>query len=145
MAYPVASRPSADARARQLSKDIAFVRGDYVANASHDWSTVQGLDALRQAVMNRLITSPGEYAARPDYGVGILDFLKEELTESRMAELVTRIRTQLLQDRRITKVDVLLEEFAAPGTGLRVSLVVVAAGQPVTLAPFSFTSDGVNP
>lgn len=144
MSYPVAARPSPDQRARRIARDIAFTGGNYTVAANHDWGTLNGIAAIRQAVLNRLITSPGEFAFRPDYGVGVLEYLKEELTEARIAELATRIRSQLVRDRRISRVDVLIEEFAAPGTGLRISITVVVAGQPLTLAPFAFSSDGVH-
>ncbi len=138
-----AGRPSVDVQARQLGKDVAF-DSDYHRGANGDWQTLTGVALIRQAVFHRLITTPGEFAARPEYGVGVEEFLKEEMTDAKLAELTTRIRTQLLLDRRISRVDVSLKEFAAPGTGVEVGISIIASGQALSLAPFFITRDGIS-
>lgn len=138
-----AGRPSVDVQARQFGKDIAF-DSDYHVSKAGDWQTLEGVPLIRQAVFHRLITAPGEFAARPEYGVGVELYVKEELTEAVLAELATKIKTQLLQDRRLSRVDVSIQEFAAPGAGIEVSISVIASGQALTLAPFVISRDGVS-
>lgn len=136
-------RPSVDVRARQLGKDIAFDE-DFHVGPHGDWQTVEGVELIRQAVFHRLITSPGEFAARPEYGVGIEACVKEEMTEAVLAELKTKIRTQLLQDRRISRCDVALKEFDDSGAGVEVTISLISSGQALTLAPFVISRDGVT-
>lgn len=135
-------RPSIDVRARQFGKDIAFDTDFHVG--AGDWQTLEGLALIRQAVFHRLITSPGEFAARPEYGVGIEGYVKEELTDALIAELATKVKTQILQDRRISRCDVSVQELATPGTGLEVNVSLIASGQALTLAPFVVSRDGVT-
>jgi phage baseplate assembly protein W len=141
-AYPSSNRPSGDERARRRGRDILFDDDFHVAS-NHDWQLVEGEAALRQWVYHCLITSPGEYAARPDFGVGVEDFLKEELTESRQAELTTRIKTNLQRDKRIQSASAVVDAFD-DGNGLTVSITIVVRGQALTLRPFAFTQDGVS-
>jgi phage baseplate assembly protein W len=79
-------------------------------SGSGDWLEVSGHDALRQSVIRRLVTNPGEWATLPDYGVGARAFVKDRNTRSRREELTNRIREQLLQDARIAAVEQVLVE-----------------------------------
>jgi phage baseplate assembly protein W len=133
--YPstVPSLTSAE-RARLLARDIRF-DSDYTVAPKGDWATVEGPEAMRQAVYQRLITSPGEYRARREYGVGIMDFLKEAMATAMVAELKTRVRANLLQDRRIQDVLVTVEEKE---NALRLNIAVTIKGQRMTFRPFDF-------
>ena len=130
-------RPSADERARQLGKDVVF-DGDFHVFPDGDWTLVTGLEAVRQAIYHRLITRPGEYKARPEYGVGVQDFVKEEKTSAKVEELKTRIRTQLLQDRRIEGVEVAVEVLES---AVKVAVSVRVKGTALTFRPFLFTEE----
>lgn len=132
-------RPGEDERARLLGKDI-FFDGDFHVAPDGDWLLVAGLEAMRQAVYHRLITRPGEFKYRPEYGVGCQDYVKEEKTPARISELQTRIRAQLLRDRRIESVAVAIEELES---ALKVSVGVTVNGQALTFRPFLFTEDKV--
>jgi phage baseplate assembly protein W len=133
-----ASSPTAtrDERARVLGRDILF-DGDFQATPDGDWQTVEGIAAMRQAVYHRLITRPGEYRFRPEYGVGVQDFLKEEMTPSAIADLKTRIRTNILQDRRVSDTVVTVDELTA-GPGLQIGVWVTVAAEKLSLGTFIF-------
>jgi phage baseplate assembly protein W len=125
-------------QARLLGSDIYF-RGDYRVTPDGDWKTVRGLAALRQAVYHRLITRPGEYRARPDYGCGVLDWVKQPKTPANLASLATRIRTQLLRDSRIDDVRVTVTDLDGTLPGLDVTVAVAARGRSITLGSFKLS------
>jgi phage baseplate assembly protein W len=117
-----------------LARDI-FFDSDFLASRDGDWTVVEGTEAMRQALYHRLITSPGEFKMRPDYGVGVLDFVKEA---SMVEQLKTRIRTNLLQDRRIQDVAVSVQQLE---NALRLNVIVTTKGQRMTFRPFDFARD----
>ncbi len=88
--------------------DLRF-NGDLSATTTGDLSTVKGLDNLRQALFNRLVTVPGTLAHRPEYGAGIKRWQNklESFTNKREAALA--VQEQFLQDRRVD--DVLAVQF----------------------------------
>ena len=88
--------------------DLLFT-DDLQLTSSGDYATVEGLDALRQSIRNRLLTNPGEYAVHPEYGCGLRAFCKKRGTQSEIDALRQTIIDQLSQDDRIqkiTKVDI---------------------------------------
>lgn len=131
------SRAGQDERRRLLGRDILF-DGDYHVTPDGDWQVIEGLDAMRQAIYHRLITRPGEFKARPEYGVGIYDYVKEAKTPAMLAQLKTRIRTNLLRDRRISDVEVTLEDLTGNLPGLKVGVTVLIAGERLNLGAFVF-------
>jgi phage baseplate assembly protein W len=133
----IPASPGADQRRKLLGRDIYF-SDDFVVTPDGDWKAVEGVEAMRQAVYRRLITRPGEYRARPEYGVGITDYLKEAKTPAMMADLKTRIRTNLLLDRRIADVVVTLEDLTGALPGLKVGVWVTIAGERLNLGAFVF-------
>lgn len=134
---PSPAASSADAKLLAYGKDVAFKDGDFVVAKDGDWATVEGLEMLRAAVYRRLITRPGEFKARPGYGVGLALYLYEAKTPTTLAALSTTIRTQLLQDRRIEDVSVALEDLT-DSPGLKVGIKVTARGRRLDLGEFVF-------
>jgi|SRR5688572_2790124 len=135
----VSGLPSSDA-ASQASKfygeDIWFdvTRGagaDYVVTAAGDWALVQGVEALRQSVIRRIITSPGEWATKPNYGVGARQYVKARDLPSTRSELAERTRAQLLIDPRIETVDqVIVEALSTDGPpGIRITVRFTPRGR----------------
>ncbi len=125
-----------DARRRLFGKDLDWRRGLLSLTGTGDYLTIEGVAALRQSVLRRLGTAVNGWPTRPGYGVGVDEFLEEELTSSKMAELINRIRSSLTQDPRI-------DEVAAVQVGeddetiiLRIS--IKAKGQAITFADFRF-------
>jgi hypothetical protein len=72
---------------------------------SGDWATVAGRECLRQSLIRRLITEPGEWTTNPTYGVGALGFVKARDSAGNRDELERRIRSQFAIDQRVKTVD----------------------------------------
>ena len=114
---------------RFFGRDIFFKTGDYEVSHTGDWIIVEGEEALKQAVLRRLITSPGEWATLPDYGVGVRDFIKAKNTPGARAELVNRIESQLLKEPRIARVREVIIDTESVADGLKVSVKFDARGE----------------
>lgn len=84
-------------------RDLAHV-GDYVPTDSGDLDTVEGLENLKQALFQRLITVPGSLAHRPRYGVGVKKFLNSINSIANQRELFILIQEQFPQDPRVESV-----------------------------------------
>jgi len=69
-----------------------------------DFSTVSGLENLKQALFNRLITVPGSLAHRPEYGIGIQKYQNSLTSFSRQQALALEIKKQFLEDPRVVDV-----------------------------------------
>lgn len=114
-----------------FGRDLLWKDNNLQVTASGDYALVEGLDAIRQAVWLRLITSPGEYAVRPDYGIGVPQFVKKRITPAVLDELRQRCIDQLVKDDRIERVvDVLTERYdIGDQTGIRVIVKIEAVGR----------------
>jgi phage baseplate assembly protein W len=114
-----------------FGEDLFFKDDEIQLAASGDYATVAGYDALRQAMLVRLITAPGEYAVQPDFGVGVSNFVKRRIAQSDMDTLRQRCIDQLSQDARIEKVEeVLIERFdVSDRTGIKLAIRVRAIGR----------------
>lgn len=128
----VTSQDRASQIDKLFGKDLWFdVReaagANYEVTAAGDWKTVQGHEALRQAIIRRIITDPGEWAALPGYGVGARMFVKARNTRATRDELSERIRGQLIQDPRIESVEAVAVEITAQS--LRISVTVQPKGR----------------
>lgn len=93
-----------------------------------DYLLASGARALRQAIIRRIITDPGEWATLPDYGVGARAFVKARRTRTAMDELIERIRGQLLQDPRVDEVAAVLIDDETPDQ-LKIGVYVLAKGR----------------
>ncbi len=133
---------SADQRLLLLGKDILF-DGDFHVTPDGDWQLVEGLAAIRQWIYHCLITNPGEFKMRPDYGCGVKRYVKEEKTAALMAQLKTQVRTQLLRNKRLQDVLVTVEDLASTITnaqGLLVGVWVTVKGQKLNTGSFQIAS-----
>lgn len=83
--------------------DLEF-SGDLKSSPSGDLALVTGMNNLKQALFNRLVTVPGSLAHRPDYGVGIQLYQNGISSFSKQQELALKIRKQFEQDHRVAKV-----------------------------------------
>lgn len=124
-----------------LGEDILFTDDFYLTGAG-DFVITEGEDTVWQSILHRLATSPGEYKLRPEYGVGCRDFVKGKITRTTMDELGLRIRDNLAQDKRITKIiEVVVQRAIVSGvTGVRVYLKAEIAGRVQTFKPFTFVT-----
>lgn len=140
------NKPSADAKIsqdRELGVDLYF-NGDYETNASGGLASIRGLAALNQALYHRMITKPGSFVLRPEYGVGIQRWTKRANKLSHLHELEQVIEDQLSFEKRITKVNNVFVTSLESGPGVKVGFSVEAIGRSVTFQPLTFTRDGVS-
>lgn len=90
-------------KASALGVDVYFGEPGMVVSAIGDWSKVAGELNVKLYAYRRLITSPGDIKARPNWGCGFLRALKKPFTESLRRELVARGTAQLPDDPRVRK------------------------------------------
>lgn len=114
-----------------FGRDLLWKANNLQVTASGDYALVEGLEALKQAVWIRLITVPGEFAVRPDFGVGLPIYVKKRITPAVLDELRQRCLDQLSKDDRIERViDVLTERYdIGDQTGIRVIVKIEAVGR----------------
>lgn len=110
--------------------DVQLGQAQYVTTAAGDWAVARGREALRQSLLRRLITNPGEWQTKPEYGCGARQYVKAKNTSSVRAELESRIRSNFARDPRVHSVDIVsifpLDDGAP---GLKVSITVTPRGR----------------
>ena len=110
--------------------DVELGAAQYVTTAAGDWHLATGREALRQSLLRRLITNPGDWQTKPDYGVGARQYVKAKNTSSVRAELESRIRSQFARDVRVHSVDMVSVYPLDDGTpGLKISILVTPKGR----------------
>lgn len=131
-----------------LGKDL-FFDGNLCVASRGDYQTVEGEENFRRGILRRLMTTPGSYKLRPDYGAGLMDAVKGKLTKSRLDALEARVREQVAADRRTEKV--ISVTVTSLGTltgplagvqGIRVHVVVQALGRVLRPLAFRFAREG---
>lgn len=135
----VSGRIARDAQRDLWGEEILF-DSDFQLGPNGDYLLVSGMAAVRQAIRIRLTTRPGELPWAPEFGCGVLDYLGETGTASKLAELRGRIRDQLLQDPRLSSISA-VEANDSVINGVRVlkiSIRAQAAGLDVGAEPFVF-------
>ena len=141
---PAAIPPStaaADQKLLLLGKDI-FFNGDFAVGPNGDYVLLSGIEAVRQAIYRRLMTRQGEYKIRPEYGVGMQDYVKRRRLPSTIDEIRQRTSDQLSLDPRISEVlDVGVETIP---DGLKLKIVVRVAGETLRFEPFLFTEAALS-
>jgi hypothetical protein len=123
---------------RLFGRDIWFdVRGaegaNYEVTPAGDWKVAAGEECLRQAIIRRILTDPGEWSTLPEYGVGARMYVKARNTQASRDELSERIRGQLLQDYRIESVDTV--EITVSASSLHISVIVTPKGRQLRNRP----------
>lgn len=134
---PASEREAQDARfygadiwLNVAAPDVQLGQAHYVTNAAGDWTIVRGREALRQSLLRRLITNPGDWQTKPDYGVGARQYVKAKNTSSVRAELESRIRSQFAKDVRVFSVDLVTTTPLDDGTpGVKISVLVTPRGR----------------
>lgn len=79
-------------------------KGDYLVTPGGDLDLISGLANLKNALLHRLITVPGTLVHRPQYGVGLPNFLNNLASFSTQQELAGIIRQQFKRDPRVEDV-----------------------------------------
>jgi phage baseplate assembly protein W len=122
--------PSSETEINFFGVDLLFT-DDLQLTASGDYSSIDGYEALRQAIRIRLMTAPGEYAIHPGFGCGLSRWVKRRATQAERDSLRQTIIDQLSQEERIQNVEEVTVESFTKGTinGIKVSIKVVALGR----------------
>ncbi len=120
---------------RFFGRDLWFKEGDYSVNPAGDWLTVEGVEAIKQSLIRRLITSPGEWQTVPEFGVGARDFIKSKNTPASRQELVNRIEAQYLRDPRVAAVREVVIDTEEVEDGLKISIKFGVKGEPTRNQP----------
>lgn len=118
--------------------DIYF-NDDLQVSSTGDYATVQGQDALKQAIKSRLITAPGEYAVHPEYGCGVSRWLKKRMSKSDLDNLRQTIIDQMSKEPRIQKVNDVEVTLLSSGEGVHISIRVTAIGREQSFATNVFS------
>lgn len=139
--FPPASQGNASRAALVGQIDAAFGRDIWLDLAnpgpdrepyvpptqSGDVLLIEGREALRQAVIRRIITDPGEWSTLPEYGIGASRYVRGKANAATIDELKARIRTQLLRDPRIYSVDQVATEVS--DGGLKIFIRITPKGE----------------
>lgn len=126
---PKVQRPSQQDRlfGRDLWFDVTATGANVEVSGAGDWVVVTGREALRQSIIRRLITDPGEFATLTDYGAGMRLFVKSRDTPAIRQEIEERIRGQLARDRRVAEVSQVVTERTDTGA-LQIFVQVLPVG-----------------
>jgi len=117
-----------------FGRDIYFgvnTDGDTETAPNGDWKIVSGRDALRLSLIRLLLTSPGEWAFKPDYGVGARDYVKRPGSQSAKDELESRIRTQFGRHYGVESVKSVSMEWTSDGSTLKIAVYVQPKGRDI--------------
>lgn len=88
-------------RAEQALKRDLYFGNDFAAEPNGDISQIDGLANLKQAILHRIITTPGTLAHRPTYGVGIKDYQNNIGSRANQEQLMHRMIDQFRDEPRI--------------------------------------------
>ncbi len=84
-------------------KDIALIT-DMQRAPDGDLQSITGLRNLKEALYRRLVATPGTLIHRPDYGVGIKDYLNSVNSLNNQRSLALRVKEQFERDPRVEEV-----------------------------------------
>ena len=79
--------------------------GDFRLSPVGDLGLIDAEANVRQAVYHRIITSPGSVAYRPDYGVGLKDFMGAPNKISIQATLFNRLLDSFREEPRVERLE----------------------------------------
>lgn len=83
-------------------EDLLF-NDDFETAPNGDFALVNGINNLRQALFNRLVTTKGSLAHRPNYGVGIQRYQNAPATLATQRKMALDIDEQFKQEKRVLK------------------------------------------
>lgn len=126
-------------------RDIAHAPGDgFLVAADGDIDTVSGIENVKAALFRRLMVVPGTLVHRPNYGVGVKNFLNAVNSLDNQRALATRIKEQFELDFRVREMigmRVTTEEGGKVIIFVRVDLEGFGEVQ-LDFVPFGDTVDG---
>ena len=77
---------------------------EHVLGKDSDYLVIEGDAALDQRIRHRLITRPGSWALRPEYGAGLEELLNKLEQPGTIAEVERRVRDQLSYEAEVARV-----------------------------------------
>ena len=123
-----------DHLARLYGVDLLFDQGDYRLQGNGDLALTRGLEAFKANFARSLVVRPGDIFWRPNYGIGLVEFLNAPATAANIFEMKNRIQQSLTSDaavEEITRNDI---EISRNPIGLiEIFTSVVVAGQATAL------------
>jgi phage baseplate assembly protein W len=103
---------------------------NYVITPAGDVTMVTEHEALRQSLIRRYLTNPGDWKTAPNYGAGCRQYVKGKNTAAARAELESRVRAQSLRDPRVLTVDLATVTPLEDGSpGIRLSVKITPKGR----------------
>lgn len=121
--------------------DVTAAAGaDRIVAPHGDWRLVGGPEAVKQSQKRRIITNPGDWATKPDYGWGARLFIKAKNTKANRDALLNRGRAQTLADKRVLRIDDLRLEQMQEAAFL-VRLAYTLRGEAVLNTPQILTQE----
>jgi phage baseplate assembly protein W len=125
-----------------FGKDILFT-DDFQLTAGGDYVTISDEANLKKAIYRRLLTRPGEYRFRPEYGAGLATYAKKGLNLAILDNLRQLVLNQLAQEKRIESVDeVTVQETTIGGVpAVKVYVRVRALGRVLSFEPYTFVKE----
>jgi phage baseplate assembly protein W len=103
---------------------------NYVITPAGDVAMVSEHEALRQSLIRRYLTNPGDWKTAPNYGAGCRQYVKGKNTAAERAELESRVRAQSLRDPRVLTVDLATVTPLEDGSpGIRLSVKITPKGR----------------
>lgn len=104
--------------------DLSAATGpDLVVDPGGDWLLVRGIECLRQSLIRRIITAPGDWRTLPDYGAGARLYVRKRNNKAARDELANRIRAQCLRDDRVLKCESVVVDSRDGMLRIRVKVV----------------------
>lgn len=92
---------------------------------------VSGRKCLAQAILRRLSTQRGKLERHPTYGLDLPSYLNDTLSPETLLGLQQGIKAQCLEDERVSRADVSVEDL--PGRRLRVRIDLTDGAGPFRL------------
>lgn len=86
-----------------LKKDIALIT-DMQRAPDGDLQSITGLRNIKEALYRRLVATPGTLAHRPEYGVGVKQFLNSVNSLNNQRAFALKVKEQFEQDPRVDSV-----------------------------------------
>ena len=84
-----------------MLNDIYKTDLSFGAAPTGDLERISGIENVREELLRRLITSPGTLVHRPEYGVGVKDYLNGINRLGNKRQLAIKIQEQFTQDPRV--------------------------------------------
>lgn len=118
--------------------DDVYFTDDLQMTAAGDYAIASEEQAIRQGIYHRIITRPGEFKVRPNYGIGAQDYVKKSTSKAHRDELRQKILDGLAQDKRLDKIiEVVIEALTLNGRpGFKIYIKAQIQGRARTLQPF---------